>query len=455
MVEKTDNDPQNSSFRRRLAIAALLITIIMVVMDGVAIAMILPELAREFDVDNASVTWVINGYQLVIIGLLFPMAAASQILGYRAIYMAGIFLFGAFALASVFSTNLPMLIASRSFQAVGAAAIMGVNLALWRLVVPPAKLGRMIGINATTVALAATSGPLVSGLILTELDWRFVLALPAPAMVVSLLLALFSFPQNIRIQARLDYPSSLLNIAAFAGLILTLSGLGQGWMWQAVAMFAIVSSAAFLMLFLRLRSVPYPLLPIDLLARPMFALSIGASVCAFAIQMIVYVAMPFLLLGERGQTAFSAGLIFSMWPLALAMASLTAARLSERFGEHVVCSVSFVILIGGLSCLAFTDPATSTAWIAAAMGICGVGFGLFQPSNNKILIMIPPLERASAASGALGTARLFGQALGTSIAGIGLSLGLENSWPAIIVSAMLFGAFGILFCALRLRSSRT
>lgn len=428
----------------------LILTIVVIVMDGVAVAMILPRLTSEFDVEPSHIAWVVNIYQLALIGMLLPMSSISSIIGYRTTYIFGNILFAGFAAVSAMADSLELLLLSRGMQGVAAAGVMGINLALWRLTVPPAKLGRMIGFNATAVALAATAGPSMAGFILAFSDWRYVLALPVPILIVSSAMAAWSLPRSVPVRMRFDFASAALNIFAFSNLFLGLNGIGQQWPVHVSVFFLSLGITAFSFLYLRSRRARYPLMPIDLLALPRFSLSIGASICAFVAQMCVYVGLPFLFHHEFDFSPLQAGLLISTWPMSLALSALVSGRIGDTVDAGLLGFCGLIVLAGGLALLATISDGTPVAIIAAALAVCGIGFGIFQPPNNKLMISLAPRDRASAASGMLGTARLFGQALGTSLAGAALSLGISAAWSPLMAAAACIAALGAALSVVRL-----
>src|SRR3984893_3090946 len=145
--------------RRYWAIATIVLTISMSVLDSSIANVALPSIARDFHASNAASIWVINAYQIAILATLLPLASLGEIVGYRRIFQAGLMVFTLASLACAFSTSLPALSISRVVQGLGAAGIMSVNAALVRFTYPQALLGRAIGINALAVAVSAAVGP--------------------------------------------------------------------------------------------------------------------------------------------------------------------------------------------------------------------------------------------------------------------------------------------------------
>lgn len=173
-----------------------------------------------------------------------------------------------------------------------------------------------------------------------------------------------------------------------------------------------------------LRQLPQasPLLPVDLLRIPMFALSIATSVCSFAAQMLAYVSIPFYFQNLLGRSEVATGLLMTPWPLTAAVVAPIAGRLADRYPAGVLGALGLAIFAAGLSLLALLPAAPENADIAWRMMLCGAGFGLFQSPNNRAIITSAPRDRAGGASGMLGTARLLGQTVGAALVALMFSL---------------------------------
>jgi MFS transporter, DHA2 family, multidrug resistance protein len=171
--------------------------------------------------------------------------------------------------------------------------------------------------------------------------------------------------------------------------------------------------------------LPSPLLPIDLLRIPIFALSIGTSIASFCGQMLAFVSMPFYLESHFGYSAVQIGLLVTPWPIAVAFAAPLAGRLAERYPAGLLGGIGLLLFAAGLGALALLPAAASPVDVVWRMALAGAGFGLFQTPNNRTMIAAAPRERSGGASGMLGTARLLGQTMGAALVALFLA-----RWPA-------------------------
>ncbi|MET7247562.1 MFS transporter [Methylobacterium sp. EM32] len=405
--------------RARLwAMLAIGIAMSMAVLDGAIVNVALPVMARDLQVSPGAAIFVTNGYQLAVTAALLPLASLGDILGYKRVYCTGLALFAAASLACALAGSLPALVAARIVQGLGAAGIMSVNIALVRFVYPHRMIGRGVGTMALIVAIASAAGPSVAAAILSVASWPWLFLVNVPLGIAALVLATRMLPATPRSGARFDGLSAVLNALFFCLLITGVDGLGEpGRSGTALGLLAgaAVIGTAFVWMQARL---PAPLLPIDLLRIPVFALSMVSSLCSFSAQMMAYVALPFYFQDVLHLTSTQTGVLMTPWPIAIAVIAPFAGRLADRYPPGLLGGIGLVALSAGLALMASVPPDASPLAIALRLTLCGLGFGLFQSPNNKVIITSAPRERSGGASGMQSTARLLGQSLGAAMVAV-------------------------------------
>ncbi len=390
----------------------------MTVLDSAIANVALPVIARDFGARPSEAIWIVNAYQLAIVISLLPLASLGEIIGFRRIYVAGLMLFTLASLACALSPNLTALTAARALQGFGAAGVMSVNGGLVRFIWPSRMLGRGIGLNALVVSLAAAAGPTLASAILALGPWPWLFAVNIPVGLAALGLAARVLPPNPLSGRRFDWVSAALNALTF-GLVVTgvdVVTRTAAKIWGGVELAAGIAFGALLVL----REWPRrrPLVPFDLLRGRLFALSIATSIAAFAAQTLAFVSLPFHLEMTLHRSEVTTGLLLTPWPVALAILAPVAGWLSDRVSAVLLCAAGLAIMAGGLIALALLTPGASDLDIVWRMALCGVGFGLFQSPNNRMMLTAAPRERAGAAGGMLGTARLTGQTLGAVLTAV-------------------------------------
>ena len=429
--------------RRYWAIVSIGLGITLAVLDGAIANVALPSIARDMQASSAASIWIVNAYQIAIVVALLPLASLGEIVSYRRVSQAGLAVFTLASIACVFANSIETLSLARVVQGFGAAGIMSVNGALVRYTYPQRLLGRAVGINAVIVSLAAAAGPTIASAILAVGHWRWLFALNVPIGLLAVSLAGFTLPHN-RLQPRkLNWVGAALNAAAFGLLITGLQSLAHGE--AAVLGFGLTGAglAAGILLIRHERSRSSPLIPLDLLARPMFSLSVATSIISFTAQMMAFVALPFFLQGALGLTAVETGVLMTPWPLATMIAAPLAGYLSDRYSAGVLGAIGLSLFACGLMALSFLKADSSHFDIVWRMALCGAGFGFFQSPNNRAMLSEAPKDRAGAAGGTLGMARVVGQSLGAVVVAFLLSAapinGVGHGFQIAAVTA-LFGA---------------
>lgn len=408
----------------------------MSVLDAGIVSVALPTIARDIGSSAASSIWVINAYQIAIIMALLPVGALGATLGHRRVYLAGLVLFTVASGACALSQNLPVLTLARFAQGLGAAAMMASNGALMREVYPHALFARGIGWNGMVVAVTAAAGPSLAAVLLSVASWPYLFAVSLPLGLVSFTLGATFLPRSRAVGAAFDGIAALGTAVGLGALFICLAGLAGNLpvAWSAMAL-PLGIGAAFAVA-PRLRNRDQPLVPIDLIGNPTLRSAYLASVCAFTAQGCVLVTLPFIL-HRFGFDIATIGLMITPLPVGVGLASVVAGRLLGRWPSGRTVVIGLLVAAAGLVALlgiiaAWPVPAA----IAVGMATFGCGFGLFQTSNNRIMLTGAPLARVGATSTMLSLARLLGQLLGALIAAMGLqAVGSVPTLPLISAAA--------------------
>lgn len=419
------SSPQDQTPPRRdhlLMILAVLIPVIISTLDISLTSTALPTIARDIGASSATSIWVVNAYYLVVVASLLPFAAMGEIFGHRRVFLAGQMLFLAGALCCGMAWSLPSLVVSRALLGLGTAAISAVTPALIRYIYPPQQLGRGLGLYVLVVGVAFTAGPTIASLVLSVASWPWLYLVPLPFGLLACLLSLRCLPATTRSAHRFDGVAAALCAALFALTIFGLAGVAHRFAWPAILAAWAVALICGYALLRREAGRPAPILAMDLFRIPLFALSSATSICAFTVQGLAFVALPFLLHDGLGFSQAETGLLITPWPAALAVMALVAAPMGDRYSPGILGGCGLLALMAGLASVALL-PAGASPWdIGWRLALCGVGFGFFQSPNMRAIMASAPRERSGGASGIVATSRLLGQAIGAAIVALCLSL---------------------------------
>lgn len=438
-THQTNPSPDNDGLpinKRIWAIFAVILAVAISVMDSSIANLALPQIAKDLLATESQAIWIINSYQIAIAICLLPLASLGEIVGYKRIYLTGLVLFTFASLACALSTNLTQITIARILQGLGAAGVMSVNIALIRFIYPTRLLGRAIGYNALVVGSANALGPTIAGLILHVASWHWLFLINVPFGIIAFSIGVKTLPLNPLSKRHYDAKSALLCML-FIGLFLYFIGsFGDIHDWPTIIL-SLVFTIIALFVLIKKQSPTAPMLPLDLLRIPLFRLSINTSVCSFAAQTAMFVAMPFYLQNNLSMSAAHAGLLLTAWPVATALVAPFAGKLSDTVPSGLLGSIGLIIMTIGLASLIPLDQSSSDWSIVLRLLLCGLGFSLFQSPNNKTMISTAPRERAGSASGMLSTARLTGQTFGASLVALIMTVATSSYIVVTICTVLL------------------
>jgi DHA2 family multidrug resistance protein-like MFS transporter len=440
----------------------------MSVLDGQIANTALPTIARDLGSSPVESIWVVNAFQLAVTATLLAFAALGELRGPGRVYRAGVIVFVAGSLACALARSLPLLIAARAFQGIGASAIMAITPAILREVFPRAQLGRALGLNGLVVATSAAAGPTIGGFILALLPWPWLFAINVPFGLANIALNRALPPDHDRKPGWLDLPSVVTSALGFALIIWGLDGFARQEAGWSIALRLVAGIASAIVFVRRQFTLPRPMIALDLFCIAPFSMAAATSFASFTAQGLAFVALPFFFQEALGRTPLESGLLLTSWPLAVAVVAPLAGRLSDRFSVGILATSGLAAFTVGLALYAMLPPHPTAAEIVLHGIVCGLGYGFFQSPNNRELIGSAPRSKSASASGLLATFRVGGQTFGASLVAIAFGAfgasaaagGAEThglvarAAPSLLWLACGFAAMATIASGLRLRQRR-
>ncbi len=438
---------------RYWAILTIALGLILAVLNGAIANVALPTIARDLHTDPATSIWVVNSFQLAVTVSLLPLASLGEIHGYRKVYRWGLVVFTIASVLCALSSTMPVLILARVAQGIGAAGIMSVNGALIRFIYPRRSLGQGVGLNATIGSIASAIGPSVASAVLSVGPWPWLFAVNVPLGMLAAVIAWRTLPDTPHSGAAFDVGGALLQAVSFGTLLIGISEIGHGDSTFHVILDIAVGLITGGVLVVRMMTQRAPMLPVDLLRIPLFALSVASSICSFIAQSMAQVSMPFLFQHDLGMDQVMTGLLMTPWPLTVAVIAPLSGRLAERYPAGLLGGCGMVVMALGLATMAWLPEHATWQDITWRMTLCGVGFGFFNTPNNRAIITSAPASRSGGASGMQATARLFGQTTGAALVALlfaSMPVG-GTTWTLILASGAAGVAAAVSFSRLAAR----
>ena len=398
---------------------------------GSAVNLALPSIGKDLGANAIGLGWVISSFILSSAMFLLPFGRLADIAGRKKVFTSGILLFTISTLLIVFSQSLTSLIILRIVQGISSAMIFGTSMAIITSVFPAGERGRALGINVTAVYLGLSTGPVIGGLLTQYLGWRSIFAFLVPFGIAALILI------QAKIKAewadskgeKFDLRGSIIYGASLFGVMYGFSKLPSvtGWIFLSAG---IILSALFVLLEKRADN---PVFDIRLLLRNrVFAFSGIAALINYSATSAIGFFISLYLQYIKGFEAREAGLIMISQPLAMAILSPLAGRLSDKYDPGKIASLGMGFTAAGLLALCFVTPATQVKTIVILFVILGVGFGLFSSPNSNAIMSSVEKRYLGVASGVLGTMRMVGQmfSMGIAMMIISLYIGKQTINPA-------------------------
>ncbi|MBB2155421.1 MFS transporter [Gluconacetobacter diazotrophicus] len=439
---------------RAMAMFAVALSVLLSVLDYAIANVALPTIAHDIHASASSSIWVINAYQLASVSTLLPLASLGARVGFARLCRIGLGTFVVASLLCAMSHTLLELALARALQGVGGACIMSVNIALVRFIYPHSQIGKGISLNGMVVATGVALGPTIASAVLSVADWPWIFLINLPLGGAAMVAAAFYLPRTPRSPSSFDLASAVLNVVAFGGVIVGLDSLVHR-SGPALAVWLLAGGAgAFVQLARRQAGRSDPMLPIDLLAVPDFLVAFGVGFGAFVASNFFIISMPFALQSVLHRSAVATGLLITPWPVGIVAISLFVGRVADRVPAAILSSIGLCVTGTGFVLLCLLPPDAGNLDIVWRIGLAGVGFGIFQPPNNRAMMVSAPRGRSGSASGMVSVARLSGQTMGAIF--VALTFGFVTHDPTLrcmeLAAACAF--LSALLSASRLRTLR-
>ncbi|GIG56334.1 MFS transporter [Longispora fulva] len=438
------DQPTGLTSSARWALASLSLSMLLASL-GTSIANVgLPTLAHAFTASFQEVQWIVLAYLLAITTLIVSVGRLGDIIGRRRLLLAGISLFTAASVLCGAAPTLPLLIAARAAQGLGAAIMMALTMAFVGETVPKARTGSAMGLLGTMSAIGTALGPSLGGVLIAELGWRSIFLVNAPLGVLTLVLAHRHLPADRREpkadRARFDHVGTLLLAGTLAAYALAMT-LGRGRFGTLNAAL-LIAAAVGVALFVRAEATAAsPLIRWAMFRDRALSASLAMSALVSTVMMATLVVGPFYLSRALGLKEALVGLALSVGPLVTAVTGVPAGRIADRFGVRRMTVVGLAAMTAGCGLLAVLPASSGVAGYIVPIAVTTVGYAVFQTANNTAVMTDVSPDRRGVVSGMLNLSRNLGLVTGASVMGAVFALGsattdVTTAGPGAVATGM-------------------
>ena len=407
---------------REVWIVAAVVTVgtVMSILDTTIVNVALETLSRELDASLSTIQWVSTGYMLSL-AVVIPLTGwMSERFGAKQVWMTSVGLFGVGSVLCGLAWSAESLIGFRILQGLGGGMIMPVGMSLLAQTAGPSRVGRVMSVIGVPTLLGPILGPVIGGLIVDSISWRWIFYVNVPIAIVALGLAarLLHAEAGRADAGRLDWLGILLLSPGLAGIVFGLSETEtHGGLGAPIAWIPIVVGLVLIVLFVRHAwFADRPLIDVRLFRNTGFSAAAATTFLLGGSLFGTLIVLPLYYQIGRGESALAAGLLLAPQGLGAALAMPVAGRLTDRVGGGRVALVGLVIMTLGTIPFAFVGSTTSYGLLAAVLVVRGIGMGgTMMPAMAAAFAALegPQVPRATSAlnaiqrvGGSIGTALL-------------------------------------------------
>ncbi len=417
-------------------------------LDQTVVNVALPAIMRELGGGIATQQWVVDAYLITLGSLILVAGSVSDVYGRILVIRIGLVLFGIASIAIAAAPSAEFLIVARGVQGIAGALLVPSSLALITSNFRGAAQGRAIGIWTGMTSVAMIAGPLIGGLFVDFLSWRFAFLINVVPIAVTLVLLVVLGQKDVhRTGTSIDYLGAVLCAIGLGGPVFALiESPNLGWGNPAIYLAMGVGILAFAGFLVRQRFAKNPIMPLSLFTVRNFWTGNVATAFIYGALALVSFALAVYLQQGAGLPATLAGLATLPITILIILFSSRVGGLSGRFGPRAFMTIG-PILMGLATLLFLTVSKDFSYWWQVLPGLILFGVGLtltVSPLTSAILGAIETERSGIASAVNNAVSRVAGLIVIALIAFIiGGELDLDGFHRAIVVCSVMLIAGGI------------
>jgi EmrB/QacA subfamily drug resistance transporter len=390
----------------------------MAAVDASIVNVAIPTLQSSFHATAGDTSWVLIAYLLTLASAVTAIGRFADMVGRRPLYTFGFLVFIVGSALCGAALSLPMLIASRVLQALGAAMLQANSVAIITATVPASVRGKAIGFQGSAQAVGLSIGPAVGGALIALFGWRAIFYVNVPVGIIGTVLGSLILPKDRPGDSRV--PFDWTGMALFAGFLVGIMlGLTEGpdWGWASASVLSMfVAGLILLWLFIRREAgFPFPMVRLELFRIKVMTIGNITGLLSYAAMFGTLVLMPYFLKEVIGFPEATIGLLLTPVPVAMTVLAPIAGGLADRYGSRMLTTSGMGLTALGCLLLGTTlGVGVSVPMLVIELLLVGAGLGLFTPPNNSSVMGSSPKEHLGVAGGILNMSRSLGMSLGTA-----------------------------------------
>ncbi|HEY6407969.1 MAG TPA: MDR family MFS transporter [Ktedonobacteraceae bacterium] len=416
----------------RVVFASVMLGMFMASLDSTIVSTALPSIVG--DLGGGSVSWVVTGYLLAQTCSTPLWGKLGDLLGRKGVFQASVVFFVAGSVLCGLSQNLAELVLFRAIQGIGGGGLLVTASALIADVVPLRERGTYQGILGSVFAVTTVIGPLLGGLFVDHLSWRWAFYINVPISIVVIILAGYAIPGALeRRKVTIDY-LGIITITLFAScltLLATWGGVTYAWNSPIIISMAVVALVALVLFLVVELRASEPLLPLRLFQNPVFTVCAILSAIVGAAMYGGLTFLPLYMQVIKGASATASGLQLLPMVFGLLGTSVLSGILVSRTGHYKIFPViGTAVMVVGFFLLSRLDAHTSTLLTSLYLLVFGIGIGLTMTVLTIAVQNTSEYRDLGVATSGITFIRTLASSLGVAVFGTIFTSSLTSHLPA-------------------------
>jgi len=405
--------------RKWYVMVAVGVSILLSTIDLTIVNVALPTLVRDLSSDFPTVQWVVLSYLLTQATLLLGIGRLGDMIGKKKLFIAGFIIFTLGSTLCGLSSTVYWLIGFRVAQAVGAALLLALGIAIITEAFPPAERGKALGISGSIISVGIIVGPTLGGLIIGSLSWSWIFFVNVPIGIIGILVGLQYIPDfKPHGNQKFDYFGAIALFISLLTFLLALTWGQQLGFTDLRIILLFLGWVIFLILFLIIEwRISQPMVQLTIFRNNLFSVGLITSFITFVAIAGTIILMPFYLENVLGYSPRQVGLLMAVVPIFMTVIAPVSGIMSDRYGTRPITIIGLLALLVGYYALSSLSSETTAMGYLLRLLPVGIGMGIFQSPNNSAIMGSLPREQLGIASSMLSISRVLGQTTGTAILG--------------------------------------
>ncbi|HEU4658572.1 MAG TPA: MFS transporter [Capillimicrobium sp.] len=386
----------------------------MLMLDSTVVTLALPAVRDDLGASASELQWVLNAYLLTLAVLVVTAGRLGDMFGRRRVFLLALGVFAVGLVIAAVAPSIEVLIGARVVQGVGAAGMLTLSLAIVSSDFSDEERPRALGIWAGVSALALAIGPLVGGVLVEELSWRWVFWMGVPVLAAGVLITRRAARESRDESAthRVDVPG-VLSLSIGLGAIVLVLVQGEEWGWDSaralvVAAIGVVALVAFVAVDEHVRQ---PVVEFDLFRNRPYLGATAAAFCLVGAWWPVIFYLPQYLQDVLGHGAIESGLLVLPITAPMIVLSPLCRRLIARVGVRALMTTGMALATAGTLLMSRVDATSGYGTLLPGFLLFGIALGFVYTPMSTAAMAAMPRAKAGIAAGVLAMNRVLSGAL--------------------------------------------